>query len=114
MFFDKWIIGYREFGLVGAVSVEGQLGIALKRNWYVLLGNGAYICKPGSPFTRGWYRELHKRMDYYLKKLQAKPGNILGDNSGYPIQWTGILGQLVSTRVRNFYQSPKCMLSSRM
>ena len=91
---DKWIIGYREFGPKGVASVEGQLGVALKRNWFVLLSNGAYICKPCSPFTREWYRELHKRMDYYINNLRVNPGNIFGDNPGYPIPWSYILGQI--------------------
>lgn len=91
---DKWIIGYREFGLGGVAPIEGQLGSALKRNWYILLGNCAYICKPGTPFTVRWYQELHKRMDFYLEQLKENPGNVLGDNPGYPIPWTRILGEI--------------------
>lgn len=91
---DKWIIGFREFGLRGVAPVNGEIGKILKEYWYVLLGTNAYICKPKSPFTSEWYKELNNRMDYFFDQLQANPGNILGDNPGYPIPWTGILGQI--------------------
>jgi hypothetical protein len=33
-------------------------------------------------------------MDIFYPKLVAFPGNIMGDNDGYPIPWTEILGQI--------------------
>jgi len=92
---DKWIIGYREIGKRGAARVEHPtLSIDLVKNWHYLIGNGAYICRSYTPFTADWYNELHHRMDVYYQQLSDFPGNIMGDNDGYPIPWTGILGQI--------------------
>lgn len=91
----KWIAGYREIGKRGAAQVEHPiLAMDLINNWQLLIGNGAYICHPYTPFTADWYNELHHRMDIYYRQLSEYPGNILGNNEGYPIPWTGILGQI--------------------
>ncbi len=91
---DKWMLGYGEIGKKGTANVPGLLGKDLKKYWYVLLGNCSYICKPGSPFTSEWYAELHRRLDAYFDDLKNNPGNIMGDNEGYPIPWTNILGDI--------------------
>jgi hypothetical protein len=41
-----------------------------------------------------WIQELHKRLDILLPDLQKNPGNARGDNAGYPIEWTYILGDI--------------------
>jgi hypothetical protein len=91
---DKWGLGYKEVGAYGVVSLEGALGVDLKKNWRILVGNGAYIFRPHTPVTHEWYNELMRRMDIYHDALAAHPGNILGDNEGYPIPWAGILGYI--------------------
>jgi len=91
---DKWIMGYREIGEKGVAPVDGNLGEDLKQYWNVLIGNGAYICKPYTSFTHDWYVELHRRLDVYYSDLKKHPGNIFGDNPGYPIPWTNILGDI--------------------
>lgn len=92
---NKWIAGYREIGKRGAARVEHpNVSVDLLQNWQLLIGNCAYICRPYTPFTADWYNELHHRMDQYYPQLVEHPGNILGDNEGYPIPWTGILGQI--------------------
>ena len=58
------------------------------------MGNGAYIFRPQTPFTSEWYAELNRRLDFYAEDLKKFPGNIMGDNEGYPIPWTGILGTI--------------------
>jgi len=92
---DKWITGYREIGKRGAAQVEHTIiAMDLIKNWQLLIGNGAYICRPNTSFTADWYNELHCRMDVYYQQLSEYPGNIMGDNEGYLIQWTAILGQI--------------------
>lgn len=89
-----WVMGYREVGARVVAVIDGKLGKDLRRNWKVVVGNGSYICRPYSPFTTEWYNELHHRMDNYAQRLAANPGNVMGDNEGYPIPWTNILGDI--------------------
>lgn len=89
---EKWIIGYREIGKRGVAPKTGRLGADLKKYWHLLLGNGGYICKPRSPFTTEWYFELHRQMDLLYNRLEKNPGNTFGDNPGYPVEWSQILG----------------------
>jgi hypothetical protein len=89
-----WISGYSEIGKHAIAPVQGICGQDLANNWYFLLGNCAYICAPKSLFTQLWIQELHKRLDILLPDLQKHPGNARGDNAGYPIEWTYILGDI--------------------
>ena len=91
---DKWVVGYREIGERGVAPVEGLLGDAIRKHWHLLNGNCSYIFKPSTPFTHEWHAELHRRLDGFHGDLKLNPGNIMGDNPGYPISWTGILGDI--------------------
>lgn len=104
---DKWIQGYREIGEEGvAVSRDytPSQQTELKKNWIHLLGNGGYICRPGTPFTEEWLSTLHHKMDEYLPALKEHPARtqrdclgkkwINGTVSEYPVPWTGILGAI--------------------
>ena len=91
---DKYIISYPEKHYKDVAQLEGKLGKDLKRNYSILAGNCAYICRSYTLFTGEWYQELLNRMNKYAPDLQKNPGNIWGDNKGYPIPWTNILGDI--------------------
>lgn len=106
---DSWVMGYREIGERGVAKIEGILGDDLRRHWSKLIGNCSYICKPYTPFTYEWYDELHRRMDRYSEQLALNPGNVMGDNKGYPIPWTNILGDIFHPLCLKYHH--KIMLS---
>ena len=98
---DAWVNGYRE--VKGGVANE-----ALAGEWANLIGNGAYICKAGTPFTAAWYGELLEVMDSKLDELRLHPAKSLrdvkGSGTGYPIGWAEMLGDIfarVSYRYRD-------------
>jgi hypothetical protein len=92
---EKWVLGYPEINIKGVADLgNNRLGRDLKKQHRHLLGNCAYICKSHSPFTSEWYNELHRRLDMCFDQLKTNPGNMLGDNLGYPIGWTNILGEI--------------------
>lgn len=66
----------------------------LKRNFNLVIGNCGYIFKPYTQFTELWFTELHKRLDENYETLKEYPGNMMGNNEGYPLPWTSILGQI--------------------
>lgn len=92
---NAFIIGYPECKKRALPQVK-EKSIQHDMNAYFsqLLGNGAYICRPNTPFTNEWYHELMHRMDHYQDQLKQCSGNILGDNEGYPIPWSNILGEI--------------------
>ncbi len=91
---EKDILGYSEISHNAVAVLGGDLGKDLKKYYLKLIGNCSYICRPYSAFTTEWYSELNKRLDEYYPKLMENPGNVMGDNIGYPIPWTGILGDI--------------------
>ncbi len=91
---DKWLTGYRELAEKDVAPLAGLIGSDLRKHYRYVVGNGAYICKPDTPFTQEWYAELHQRLDQYYPVLKENPGNIWGNNPGYPIPWTNILGDI--------------------
>lgn len=91
---NLWIIGYPETNEDAiAISDEG-FGLALKKQYHCLIGNGAYISKPYTPLTYSWINNLHKKLDKKELLLKKNPGGIWGDNKGYPLVWSEILGQI--------------------
>ncbi|MGL5980491.1 MAG: hypothetical protein ACRCZY_06375 [Phocaeicola sp.] len=91
---EKYILGYQEKGINGVCKTGHSIDSDLRIYWRNLIGNGAYISRPKTPFTYDWYNELINRMDKYEKELSKYPGNTYGDNDGYPIPWSNILGQI--------------------
>jgi hypothetical protein len=71
---------------------------ATKDAWKELPGNGSYIVRPNTQFTREWYTSLLATMDTKLAELKAHPATSPqakeGDGTGYPIRWTEILGEI--------------------
>lgn len=72
----------------------GSLNRDMKKHFPYLIGNCAYIFKPKSVFTTLWIEELHRRLDIVNEDLISNPGNVWGDNEGYPLPWNSILGQI--------------------
>ena len=89
-----YIIGYPEQKKSDLAQVGGLVMKDMRHYFSQTIGNCAYICRANTPFTYEWYQELISRMDEYEPLLCEYPGNILGDNPGYPIKWTGILGDI--------------------
>lgn len=92
---DKWVLGYREIASDMTSILPGRLGVDVRRNYSLLIGNGAFIMKAGSPLTKEWYARLWEKMDEYAPELAKNPGNERGDNPGYPIPWIDILANIL-------------------
>jgi len=88
---NSWICGYTEL----------SNGVAYPPNidkWKDLVGNCAYICKPGTPLTTEWYTNMIALLDTKLEALKRNPSNHPQDcsspESRYPIEWNEMLGRI--------------------
>lgn len=63
-----------------------------------LVGNGAYIVKPKTPFTTEWYNNLLYVMDKKYDRLVKNPAKNHRDKWGhasrYPFRWAELLGEI--------------------
>lgn len=95
---DSYVIGYREVGFWGVANngIENKnLKKDLKNHWRLLIGNGAYICRPYTKFTTEWYMETKRRIISYTEQLRLHPAkDAFGTNIDYPIPWSNILGEV--------------------
>jgi hypothetical protein len=103
---DKYVQGYREVGEGGVARLRAgfeSIQETLSANWQSLIGNGAFICKPQSPFTAAWLGRLNKEMDFYMLDLLKYPArhqrdhlgmDLGGQPSKFPIPWAGIAGAI--------------------
>lgn len=89
-----WICSYGEVGPGAVALLEGRLGKDLLGNWHQVVGCGAIIARPGSPFTSTWLGEVESRLDAHTADLQVAPGGVRGDEPGYPLRWTEIMGDV--------------------
>ena len=91
---DKWIIGYPELAPSGISQQKGMLESDLRRNYFRLIGNGGFICKPKTPFTNEWLKLVEDYLSDNKDELEKNPGNIFGTNEGYPLSWAGVQGAI--------------------
>lgn len=93
---SAWLIGYPEIrkGHLGAWSLP-TIRQEMEKYFPLITGNGCYICRPNSPITQEWYAELHRRLDEKYELAKQNPGNMWGDNAGYPFEWTELGGDIV-------------------
>lgn len=92
---DLWMAGCREPGADTVAADDDATLRVLRRRHGSVLGMCAFASRPGSPLTVEWLDEVHHRLDLYLSELEQHPGDALGQNPGYPIPWTGILGAVL-------------------
>jgi|TARA_Y100000816_G_scaffold291035_1_gene281223 hypothetical protein len=73
---DNYIEGYPEVGVIGITRKKGMIFFikhALKVN--KLIGCGAFLCKPNTPFTKSWIDGVHSIMDKKIEKLKNNPAS---------------------------------------
>ena len=93
---DNYLIGYPELNAdcTAYTAVENQtLKSELKKCWPLLVGNGAFICRPRTKFTDEWFSELNKRLDSYYDSVKEHPAiDPFGQGNNYPIPWLHLQG----------------------
>lgn len=117
---EAWATGYRELranavadiylsarrrraGFVPSLRAQLQWR-HLQLNYRKVIGNGAFIFKPGTPLTAAWWEALNQRLDELLPELERHPARhpkdqpgmrIDGEPSRYPVPWTYLLGDVL-------------------
>lgn len=95
---DKYIIGYPELNEECSAYVDIEEPVIkkdVKKCWPLLIGNGAYICRPHTKFTDEWFTEQNKRLDFFFEELKKHPAtDPMGQENEYPIPWQHILGAI--------------------
>ena len=108
---ENYIEGYPEVGILGITRKKGMLFFlqhAIKVN--KLIGCGAFICKPYTPFTELWIKNIHSIIDNKFDSLEVNPASgpldyinmklADGSKSQYPFTHSAFSGE-------NFH--PVCM-----
>ena len=88
---EAWVVSYASSRADWAAKAPGLLGRDLLRYHQRLLGNGAYLVRPHTPFTAEWLREVERRLDYYAPQAAEFPGGVRGEVVGYPVSWNQLL-----------------------
>lgn len=92
---SHWLLGYPELSSQHVAVAPGELGRALRRHHGVLVGNGAFVLRPHTQLTAEWLTEVEHRLDAFAPELARHPGNVMGDNPGYPVPWGDLLGAVL-------------------
>jgi FkbM family methyltransferase len=85
-------IGYPEY--IGGVAYE-----SVCKYWNTLIGNGAYIMRPYTVFTKQWFETMTSLLDTKSEMLELHPASHPRDHydtekNEYPIGWNEMLGQI--------------------
>jgi hypothetical protein len=89
-----WILGYREPSYRYVAPAPMPLRRQLQVHHARLLGNGAYIVKPRTSFTRDWLHEAERRLEVWADALVESPGDVFSGPPGYPVPFYGLLGEI--------------------
>ncbi|SEB67526.1 hypothetical protein SAMN04489844_0819 [Nocardioides exalbidus] len=89
---EMWLLGYPERSARDVSDEPGTIYKSLQLHHRRLPANGAFIARPATPLTTEWYAEVSLRLEAYAPRLAKSPGNILGDNVGYPVPWGALQG----------------------
>lgn len=110
--------GYPETNRSGVAS----LGLELRRKWDLqptrrawwhyrwlqlrhrsLIGNTAFIYRPGTEFTQSWLSEVERRVDALRDALAREPARVPKERAGlvydgrpsrYPVPWSHLMGDV--------------------
>lgn len=93
---DAWILGYTERHRLNAPLVGGQLQRDLRGVSRQLLGYGGLIVRPRTALTEEWWTRVCAVIEESSDALAAHPGNVRGDNPGYPLGWTEVLAHVAA------------------
>jgi hypothetical protein len=93
---DAWILGYTERHRLNAPLVGGQLQQDLRSVSRQLLGYGGLVVRPRTALTEEWWTRVCAVLADNTEALAAHPGNVRGDNAGYPLGWTEVLAHVVA------------------
>lgn len=99
----KYALGYKEVGAHGVAPCDNENDYQmLKNNWRQLIGMGAFIFKHNTALTKDWFDKLNEKLDIKYNELKANRGNAMGNNNGYPLKWTEILGNILHPLVLKY------------
>lgn len=95
---DAYVIGYPEVGFWGAAQHDVE-NVNLKNDlcvhWRLLVGNGAFICRPHTKMAAEWHTAVRNRLFGYTEQLKQHPArDTFGKNADYPIPWGGMQGEI--------------------
>ena len=95
---DAYVLGYPEVGWKGAKH-DGMENMALAHDlgvyWSLLIGNGAFICRPHTRFVAEWYATSRRRLISYTELLRQHPAkDAFGTNEDYPLTWECLQGAI--------------------
>lgn len=94
-----WIVGYPEISPEAVARVpDAAVYQELRRRYADLPGNGAYVCRPATPFTETWVAQVHAVLDTKVEQLHTYPAPHARasrqDDPCYALRWTEICGDI--------------------
>ncbi|WP_371029232.1 hypothetical protein [Pseudoclavibacter sp. JSM 162008] len=102
---DSWAIGYREISSLSTSLLPGRVQQDLRRNFFRVIGNGAFIFRPQSPLTTEWYAEVTRRTKYYEDLLERRPGGVRGgEASSEVVPKHALLGDILGPLALKYHE----------
>ena len=102
----SFINGYREINFLQTAKGRGFIkDLWLSLNFFRVIGNGAFICKSNTIFTKQWISNVHEILDKKYELLKLHPARdsrdfyhknlYAGSRSFYPLRWAQICGEVL-------------------
>lgn len=102
---NAWLAGYRNpVRWMTPNFTSRALQNLMMNTSDIRIGQAAFICKPGTPFTAEWWIRLNEVLDSHLEALKADPGSTHRASDTYALAWTQILAQIIDPLSLKYHQ----------
>lgn len=93
---DAYVLGYRNpVRWMTPNFADPALQRLMVRTSDQRIGQADFICRPGTPYTREWWRRLNEILDERSEALALDPGSLNRSEDPYAIGFTEILAQII-------------------
>jgi len=77
-----------------------------------LIGNGAYIVRPNTEFSKQWFYEMNQLLDKklpLLKQMDVNDNKLNDSLENYPIEWNEMLGRIFHKLLANYIDTNRIL-----
>jgi len=92
---DAWVTSYRSSHADWIGKLPGRTGRDILVHYRAMFGKGGFMMRSHTPLTAEWMARMHAVLEAKQLDLARHPGGVFGDDEGYPLSWTDLLGRVL-------------------
>lgn len=92
---DVWVTSYHSSHANWIGKLPGRMGRDILVNYPLMFGKSGFMMRSHTPLSAAWLARMDALLEQAGPALAAHPGGVYGDDGGYPLSWTDLLGRVL-------------------